>query len=270
MNGGTFFTGKWTNPNWLIAETQKYYDEIPAEKQVGDRFSLAQSRIVDRREWGPAQRLIAPNLDKVIRELGIYYVPKTMAPGPCIVFPIRDYHQEKIITAHKINPFYELIGRGGPAKYPFLGEKPTEGKPSWLGDTDETLAAIAKYRAALLVEGPYDLVAVRLLHPGAPVLSSGTKRVNLAQVRYLAMLNVRNVYVMFDHEPGKNGREGAGDAAARYTVKEWNGKYKMQWQAVATLAEDPSDSLKDHGTALRFSQQLRMLFPVPRERKVSK
>ena len=268
LSGLAFFTGAWTDPLWLIGKTQEFFDALPPEKKLGDQFSLAAARIVERREWQPSLPIIEANLDAVIRELGIYYVPKTINPGPCIVFPMRDYRMDNMVTSHMIHPFYHVERKGGGiAKYAHLGAKATEGTPSWFGITDEFIRSVHLQRSVLLVEGFYDLLAVRLLHPGAPVISTGTKRVNKAHVQYLRMLNVARVLVMFDHERGNDGKEGAGDRAARYTVKEWDNKHRMRWMAVPTLTEDPSDALKDRRSAYTFRQYLRTLFPLA-ERKV--
>lgn len=262
LSGLAFFTGPWKDPQWLLDETEKYYGGLPPGGKVCDRFSLAAERIVERRLWQPALSLIENNLSPVIHELGIYYVPKTIDPGPCIVFPMRDYRQTEVVTAHKLHPFYPVeLKNGGTAKYAHLGDKVSEGKPSLYGITDEFIQSVHHYRSVLLVEGFYDLLAVRLLHPAAPVLSTGTKRVNRAQVQYLRMLNVNRVLVMFDHE-STMGKESAGDKAARFTVREWNGKHKVRWEAVPPITDDPSDALQHRRSAYLFRQHLHTLFPV--------
>ena len=253
------FEGPWQDVPWLIDETQKHYDAHITPKGLGDRFSVAAEKIVKARKWEPSLSLIKPNLDSVIRELEIFYVPKQMDPGPAIVFPLRDHHNK--IRHAQLKPFYELTGRSGPMKYSRLGKG--RSPITWFGDRDPTLLSIGKYSSVMLVEGYFDLLACRLLHPTAPILSTGTKKMNDVHLWYLQMLGVKTIHLMFDNEIAKEGKdEGAGNQAARFVAQQFQGQGGVEFQIQACPATDPSACLEDKRTAYHLRSMLHRRFPV--------
>lgn len=254
------YNGPWQDVQWLIDETQKHYDTHISPKGLGDRFSVAAEKIVKARKWEPSLSLIKDSLDSVIRELEIFYVPRTMDPGPAIVFPLYDHHNR--VRYAQLKPFYPLTGNSGPMKYARLGKAMSIG-PVWFGDRDETLRAAGRYRSVCLVEGYFDLLACRLLHPDAPVLSTGTKKMSQIHMYYLRMLGVKTVHLMFDNEIAAHGKdEGAGNQAARYVAQEFQGKGGTELQIQACPAPDPSACLEDRRTAYSLRSMLHRLFPV--------
>src|SRR6202041_1882975 len=120
--------------------------------------------------------------------------------------------------------------RAGVAKYGFLGKKDNVPGPHWFGNSDETLRNIARNRSVGLVEGYYDLLACRLMMPGAPILSTGTKTVNESHIQYLRMLGVKDIHLMFDNEAPKGDKDvGAGELSARYIKNENDGKHGQRF-----------------------------------------
>jgi hypothetical protein len=262
MNCYEFRTGPWQDIKWLIKETQAFYDKSVTPKGLGDRFTLAREKILDHRKWTPSLKLIDANFDSILRELGVFYVPKQMDPGPCVVFPIRDYRN--ILTNAQIRPLYTLLINGAVAKYTTLGRKTVTGTPSWFGDTDAALLNICKYRSVLLVEGNFDLLAIRLLAPHVPVLSPGGKRLNDAHVDYLRLLGVQHVYLMFDNEPPKDARykQGAGGMAMEHIRKKYEAQYpNIGWTSLCSFTGDASEALERQRTAWSLQRRLLQLFP---------
>ena len=256
----------FTNMQWqwvpsLIEDTQALYDSHVTPKGLGDQHSLAAEKIVPLRKWGPTQRLFKNNLLPIIRELGIFYVPKLMEPGPCIVFPICDHHN---FPHHAmVKPMWPLKGKDGfPIKYAMLGKEKNEGCPTWFGDTDTVISAIGHTRSVVLVEGYFDLLACRLLHPGAPVMTSGTKRIGEPHMQWLRILGVKKVFIAFDNEVGRDGGEGAGNMGARLTVQQFNNKHGVAVEAVALPAKDPSACLEHLRSAYALRNLLRQMFPA--------
>jgi hypothetical protein len=260
MTGYEFRNGPWKDINWLIQNTQEFYDTYVTPKGLGDRFTLAKEKIIKKREWGPSLQYTDAHFDAVIRELGIFYVPAQMKPGPCIVFPQMDYRS--ILTTAKFYPFYELSFGGPPAKYASLG-KVEEGTPSWFGDTDHFLKSVHHFHSVLIVEGFFDLLAIRLLAPHVPVISSGTKRLNDAHIDYLGLLGVKTGHLMFDNEPAKDGKpDGAGNMAMTDIIRKYNGRHGIQWSNQRLNEEDASDSLKDRRAAFVLRRRLNTMFPL--------
>jgi hypothetical protein len=254
--------GPWKDIHWLIAETTKFYDEFVTPKGLGDRFSLAAKKIIPARGWEPCLRLIESNLDPILRDLRVFYIPTQMKLGPSIVFPQLDYRS--ILTHYKLYPQWNFCINGQPTKYVNLGLPVEEGHPSWFGDTDWVLRSIKIYGRVLIVEGFFDVLAVRLLAPHVPVISSGSKRLNEAHIDYLGILGVKAVELMLDNEAGKQvGRDGAGIESARYLAKKFKGWHSIKtWDIHNCPAKDPSDCLRDRTTAHALRRQLLSLFPV--------
>jgi hypothetical protein len=262
LTGYEFRTGPWQDVRWLIDETQAFYDRSVTPKGLGDRFTVAKAKILEHREWTPALKLIDGSFDAVLRELGVFYVPRQMDPGPCVVFPIRDYRN--VLTNAKIRPFYNLVINGSPAKYATLGRKTVMGTPAWFGDTDTTLESIAKHRSVLLVEGTFDLLAIRLLAPHVPVLSPGGKRLNDAHIDYLRLLGVQDIHLMFDSEPPKDERyrQGAGEMAMAGIRRKYESEHQnIRWTSLSSFTSDASEALERQRTAWNLRGRLLDLFP---------
>ena len=140
----------------------------------------------------------------IISELGIFYVPKQMDPGPAIIFPQRDISGR--VSHGKIWPLYPLILHDKPVKYSNLGDKDLVQGPNWFGNTDPTLALAMQTRTVFLVEGFFDLLACRLMWPSTPVLSNGTKSISDDHILYLRLLGVKHIRLAFDNEAPKGDR----------------------------------------------------------------
>ena len=57
LTGWEFRKGPWQNVEWLIEETEKFYAKNITPKGLGDRFTVACSKIVEHRRWQPSLRL---------------------------------------------------------------------------------------------------------------------------------------------------------------------------------------------------------------------
>jgi hypothetical protein len=260
VSGYDFFTGPWQNTEWLVTETHRYYDENVTNRGLGTIWEVTKKKIIERRKWTPSLAYYDTHFTQILEELGILYVPKQVDPGPCVLFPQPDYHSR--LTHGKIYPFYELMLRSGAAKYGFLGKKDSIRGPVWLGNSDQVLQLIAKYRTVVLVEGPFDLLACRLLWPNAAVMSTGTKSINEAHVQYLRMLGVKTVYLLFDYETAKEGKsEGAGEVAMSIIRNTWGQKSGIRFEIANCPNDDPSMCLEDYYAAKKLRDVLIGIFP---------
>lgn len=254
----TFWKGPWHDVAGLIAETEKFYEENVTSKGLGDRFSVAQARIMEHRKWEPARTNIEANFDAVLRDLNVFYIPKQLEAGPCLVFPQQDIYGN--YTHGKLRPLYELKLKAGPAKYCFLGKKENVKGPMWFGNTDRTLVNIGRTKSVLLVEGFFDLLACRLLMPDVPVLSTGTKSVNEDHIYYLQMLGVERVFLMFDNEKAKEGKEeGAGNQAMRVISAVYSKSTKIAFYPIGCPNDDPSMCLENYRSSVLLKELLQKI-----------
>lgn len=181
------------------------------------------------RQWSPAvseERLLS-----AIEDLEMIYVPNGCGPGPAFLFPVRDVTGE-VRRAHlrmvdeSIYGF-RYISLVNPEK--FIG-------PGWSGNDEATLEAIIQTGEVALVEGPFDLVALRAAEPRLPSLCSLSKRMSDDHWDYLKILGVERLLPMFDNEKSKQG----DNAMARMEIKH----REFQVTPLRCPAHDPSDALR--------------------------
>jgi hypothetical protein len=198
------------------------------------------------------------HFEAMLEELGIMYLPKQLDPGPGVLFPLRDYRDR--LTHAKLHPFYDLVLPSGVSRYAFLGKKPVVG-PNYFGQSDETLRAIARTQQVGLVEGYYDLLACRLILPGVPILSTGTKSINEAHVQYLRLLGVEDVHLMFDNDDPKPGSSmGAGEQAMHYIKAEWERQCPLRFHIHQVPQSDPAECLRSRQGALQLKRMMQGIF----------
>jgi hypothetical protein len=259
MTGHQFRTGPWMDITWLRDTTRNFYT-VRVDPKVGTLLSVTAGKIIEKRGWAPSVSLYRSNLDEIIAELDIMYVPRQMDPGPCVVFPLRDYRN--MIVSAKVHPFYDIdFGSGQVSKYVVAGAPVAKGTPTWFGDSDRMLEAIVHHRSVLLVEGTYDLLACRLLCPDLPILALGGKRLSDAHIDYLRMLGVQKIRLMFDNDIAKVDQlEGSGLAAMRSIKQKWDGKHGLEVIIHQTVSSDPSDALKTRMLAWKLRDQIKSIF----------
>lgn len=236
---------QWTEQWWyqvqeLITKTDEFYAKNAAKNPGADKLTVTAKKIVEARGWEPALPYIRENFSQVLTELNIFYVPKTYEPGPLFVFPLRDLEGKFPRAQTKPCEGSTLFGAGS---YHWIGEK-IEG-PNWLGNDLATLARILETREVNLVEGPFDLLACRLLAPEVATMSPLTKSISDKHEAYLRMLGVERLNLMFDNERPdiEKGKDlGGGNLSMRIL------KYKIKTMEVAIRllegGDDPAGALK--------------------------
>jgi hypothetical protein len=223
----------------LIAETDKLYERIVAKGLPG-KLQLTRQKILQERGWSPSLAYTEKNLDPVLSELGCFYIPKVMMPGPIFVFPLRDldgnYPRAQTKPLEGSSEFGE-----GKGKYRWIGEQ-TSG-PSWFGNSPAMIKRIIERRSVILVEGAFDLIAARLLAPDAPLLCPLTKKIGGKHEAYLRMLGVQKLYLMFDNEKPKDADYdiGMGNLSMRVLSNQIK---TMKTEILLCPSSDPSDALK--------------------------
>lgn len=240
----------------ITEETDKLYERIVA-KGGRDKLTLTREKIIEARGWQPSLYLTKDTFERALTELGCYYVPKVMQPGPAFVFPVIDIDRKRQYAQTKPLEGSVLYGK---SKYRFIGSKGLG--PTWLGNTDETIRTVVNAGQVVLVEGPFDLLACRVLAPEVPVMSPLTKRLGKEHQAYLRILGLTRVYLMFDNELPSSGHSiGAGNLAMRQHSKELSRYFDVR--TLLCPSSDPSEALKNGYTAEKLRAILRSVVPHP-------
>ena len=247
---------QWTDQWWyqvpeLIKRTDEFYTRNVLKSPSADKITITTKKIVEVREWTRSLIYIEDNFPQVLKDLNIFYVPKTYIPGPLVVFPILNLDGE-YLRAQTHPGFGSVLADQG--KYYWIGEKIVG--PNWLGNDPETIKRIIETRRVSLVEGPYDLLACRLLCPEIPTMSPLTKSINEKHEAYLRMLGVDTLNLMFDNEE-PDREKGKDIGAGNLSMKILQKKIKTMDVVIRTLkGSDPSAALKSEKGAERLRELL--------------
>lgn len=238
-----------TDPKVLLTELEKTYTKALKLGKIETVAKTTLKKAVANRGWHFAPD--DPKMLAVVEDLGMIYVPQGLEPGPGFLFPIRDVTGDikrahiRLITDDQ----YALYG----GKYLSCVDKHLFIGPPWLGNDEATLEAIIQTGEVIVMEGPFDLAAIRYAAPQLPSLCSLTKRLGKLHWAYLKILGVQRVYIMFDEEKSGRGEEAANVLARR------NPEFEIT--RVVCPAHDPSDALRSSVKAQKLRDVLSNLSP---------
>jgi hypothetical protein len=243
------------NMGWWRNDVPKLIQQadILFAKAQKEKWQSSAEKIIEARKWEPSRRLIEPNFQEVLKTLGFFYLSKAILPGPCFIFPLRDLGTD-VITRAQVKPCYELMDTNTDklCKYMLIGPKVTLG-PNWLGNDKATIEQVIKQRRVVLVEGGFDPLACRLLCPQLPFLTPLKKSLSKEHETYLRMLGAKTLYLMFDNERAKEGRDrGAGNTSM--SIEQQRIK-SMTTEVLLCPSEDASACLEN----LRKARELKAL-----------
>ena len=262
MSGYEFSQGWFQDVQKLMVDTDLHYDRLVAiHGPAGSKLALTRNRIIKERRWQPSLPLIAKSFDQVLTELNAFYVPGSMDPGPAIVFPQRDVFGN--YRRARVKPVgWDLIIGGGVSRYAGIGLKQEFIGPAWIGNSRLMVQRILEHRSVLIVEGPFDLLAVRLLLPDIPALSAGTDYLGWKHLDYLRILGVKTVYLMFDQDVPNSKGKSPGIEAMRSTQRKLDRDKITDMRAIPVVCprKDPSLALEDYRSAVELRNQLKPLF----------
>ena len=220
----------------LMAKVDAMFAAWVATGKAVSRSETTKKRIYDARGW--RRRYAERDFASVLDRFQVFYLPKALRPGPAFVFPLRDLDGR--YGQAQVRPLPESCLFMPDHKYRRLGtERPFKG-PQWFGNDAATVRTIIERRKVCLVEGPFDVLACKLLAPDAPVLTTLTKGVGEDHVEYLRILGVNTVVTMFDYEESGQGARGAKATKWRVEAKYGSG---IEVVNQASAATDPSDAL---------------------------
>lgn len=231
----------------VIEETEVFYHRVAELYPDKTKLSFSKKKIIETRGWAPTLKMYDKHFEAVLKQLGFFYVPNRIIPGPAFVFPIRDVDGKYTCAQTKPSEGSALSVAG--MKYRYIGGKPVG--PRWLGNDYATLKKIIDLRKVVIVEGPFDLLAARLVCPDFPILSPLTKMLGKQHISYLRMLGVTDTFLMYDNEEAKEGKEaGAGNMSAEQQAKSIR---TMNVRVLTCPKSDPSECLKN----IIFARELR-------------
>ncbi len=241
--------GMWKDEPWfnspevLLASLEALYRRALAIGKIQSVLETTNKKIMANRGYAPAVPREA--LSQAIEDLQIVYIPESIPPGPGFLFPIRDVTGE-IRRLH----IRLLDGATGGLRYLSIVDKHLFTGPPWLGNDEETLERIINRKTVLVVEGPFDLLAVKALAPEFPALCPLTKRLGKLHKTYLEILGVRRIITLWDD-----------DAAGRKaSSRDLNGFQTLALRPPG--AKDPSDALLNYNSMCDLQDLIRSIPPV--------
>lgn len=215
------------NPEVLIESLANLYREAILRGKATTVAEVALKKAMLVRKWCPLVPQKA--LLRAIEDLELIYVPKGLSPGPGFLFPVRDATGEIRRAVIRVND-ETVYG----TRYITAGDRAQFVGPSWAGMTPWCMGRILETHAVLVVEGPWDLVAVRTVAPGIPSVSPLTKKLTAMHWVVLRILGVERVYTMLDNDnPGRQAGERLKDKHPDVEVT-----------IVQCPSKDPADALQ--------------------------
>jgi hypothetical protein len=241
----------------LIQKADALFAAWRDEGKPQDRFSKAavtKNKIYDSRGWLPSKTMIDKNFDAALKTLNPFYLPTAQPPGPAFVFPLRDL--DNVCRQAQVRPVKgsPLFGKD---KYLTLGYAHVFKGPRWFGNDWETIRLIIKARTVVLVEGPFDLLACRLIAPGTPALCTLTKKVSDDHIDYLSILGVKTIHLMFDNEKDGDTNRKALNTTRKMIRERCVTKMNVEMQTCPE--HDASKALQKRLTALELRNLLQSL-----------
>lgn len=242
---------RWKDEPWakvpvLIAELETMYGKAVAAGRISNPTDTAVRKIIQHREWCDVLR---PDVvAQVVDDLDVVYVPKGIGPGPGICFPIRDLsgRVERLhIRLLEDQPeFYKM-------KYMSLMDTERFIGPPWVGTDEATMQAIVDTGDVFMVEGPLDLLAIRVMGCTLPTLCPTSKKLTEDHWDYLRVLGVQRIVTMFDHEIS-----GVGTKAANALSRN---RYGIESITIRCPAKDPADACRRPQSARALRALMRNL-----------
>jgi hypothetical protein len=240
-----------------MTEAEDFYARLAAVAPDKNKLTFTKGKVVSAREWSSTLKMYDKHFEQVLKTLNFFYVPNRIIPGPAFVFPIKD--SDGKFTSAQTKPLEGSV-YGINSKYRYIGTKPAS--PRWLGNDHATLKRIIETRRVVVVEGPFDLLAARLLCPDVPIMSPLTKLLGKNHIAYLRMLGVKRVFMMFDNEEVKAGKKGT-DGAGNMSMEQQAEMVKtMTLSPLVCPKSDPSSCLKNPTYAEKLKGVIKSILSI--------
>jgi hypothetical protein len=233
----------------VVAETDLLYSRIVEKAPEKTKSAVTIQRIIEVRHWESSLDLYKERFEATVAQLGCFYIPNRIVPGPAFVFPMRS--ADGTYPRAQTKPLEgSALVINNETRYRYIGEKEKYLGPNWLGNDSETLRLIIQKQMVLCVEGPFDLLAIRLACPRYPILSPLTKHLGKDHVAYLRILGVKQILLMYDNEAG-------GEEAMQQQARQIK---SMEVIPCECPKKDPSKALERREWAVQLSSRVSKFF----------
>ena len=232
----------------VMAAADTVYARLAEKHPEVTRESLTAQRIVSFRNWDDSLRFYEGRFDAAIRQLGCFYMPKNVTPGPAFIFPMRS--ADNTYPRAQTKPLDGSLLESEGMKYRYIGDKEKYIGPNWLGNDPLTIQTIIAKQSLICVEGPFDLLAMRLACPDYPSMTPLTKRLGKHHIAYLRILGVKRLLLMYDNED-------AGEESMQQQARQI---HSMQVIPCECPRKDPSEALEKWEWAKELSMRTRQFF----------
>jgi hypothetical protein len=182
----------------IIAETKLIYQRLVEKYPDKTLEATTIQKIIQERHWEESLPIYEGRFRDVVTRLGCLYIPKLIIPGPAFIFPMRS--ADGTYPRAQTKPLEGSALWSVDGKYQYVGDKEKYIGPNWLGNDPETIRQIIETQSVMCVEGPFDLLAMRLICPSFPIMSPLTKKVGKNHIAYLRILGVKRLLLMYDNE----------------------------------------------------------------------
>jgi hypothetical protein len=196
----------------IIAETKLIYQRLVEKYPDKTLEATTIQKIIQERHWEESLPIYEGRFRDVVTRLGCLYIPKLIIPGPAFIFPMRS--ADGTYPRAQTKPLEGSALWSVDGKYQYVGDKEKYIGPNWLGNDPETIRQIIETQSVMCVEGPFDLLAMRLICPSFPIMSPLTKKVGKNHIAYLRILGVKRLLLMYDNEiQGEESMNSSGETS---------------------------------------------------------
>lgn len=222
-----------SNPKVMLKQAANLYTE-----ENLNWVDRTVEKVIAWRKWDASPDEVRP----VIEQSGVRFIPKQIVSegGGAYSFPVFDpLGYLSLAQLRFVHPVGESQTR-----YVLIGNQSEHLGPRWFGLDPGTLERLTLTRTVLIVEGPFDVLACRIiLGADIPVLCPLGKKLYDDHVRDLQCLGVVKILAMFDSDE-------AGASAKLPSIPTRRGhKQDVERTILRCPGKDPSDCLKDLKTA---------------------
>lgn len=232
----------------VMSETNLLYSRIVERAPEKTKLAVTVEKVIESRKWQPSLDLYKDRFEATVAQLGCFYIPKLIIPGPAFVFPMRGadgtYPRAQTKPLAGSAMFYDGV------RYRYIGDREKYLGPGWLGNDPETLKLIIQKQQVMCVEGTFDLLAIRLASAGYPFLSPLTKHLGKDHIAYLRILGVKQVLLMYDNE-------AQGEEAMQQQARQVK---SMEVIPCECPQKDPSKALERREWAVQLSARISKFF----------
>lgn len=226
-----------TDPLFLLQSTNKLY-----EAAALDWVTRTTEKLIKFRRWDTTLEELRP----VVEQAGVKYIPGQLLAAPAYLFPV--FSPLGNMTLAQVR-YVRPVGLSE-MRYQVLGQMACHCGPLWFGLDKPTRSQIIQTRTVMVVEGPMDVLACRvILGPNVPVVCGLGKTLTRKHETDLHLLGVRKVVCMWD-------KDAAGfSAVIPESIPE---RVKLRCPA-----KDPSDCLRSYELGKRLYNEVQLAYSHP-------